>query len=112
MGAARYGELITSIDFQRLEVFGEDYISQYMTQEIRKEAAEMRYRFYITDCLKAITQNTANINGGIVMKVNYSEIANSSESRAPKEPEKTAEEIVDEIISELNAYAGEGEASK
>lgn len=98
MGAVRYGELITSIDLARLDLFGIDYIGQYIGQEIRREHDINRYCYYLTDCLKAIAENTARFNGGTVLKYSYREIVETAHNA---EPQKTAEEVIDQIKNKL-----------
>lgn len=99
MGSVRYGELITSIDLARLELFGTDYIHQFVIQHILYERKELKYRYYLTDCLMAITQNTFNLAGkGTYMTVSYREL---TESEHDTKPQETSEQVIDRIKNKL-----------
>lgn len=84
MGASRYGEILTSLDIQKYEIFGSDYIINVIKQTIRDDA----YRYYITDALSMIAENTAKPYGGNYLKQSYRDMI------TPK-IEEDEEEIVD-----------------
>lgn len=49
---------------QKLDIFGENYISQHIIKTIKAQNVEQSYRIYITDCLHAIAHNTTQIITG------------------------------------------------
>lgn len=65
-------------------------MSQYLKQE-----RDTAYRIYITDAMKLISENTAGLVGGKSMSKRFYEIAYNDETS--KQPEKSAEEIVEEV---------------
>lgn len=61
-----------------------------------KEQIDKAYRIYVTDALKAISENTAKFAGGSYMKIRYAEVIN------PKPEEtRTADEIITNITDKL-----------
>lgn len=58
------------------------------------------YQIYITDALKAIAENTANLAGGKSPQLRYIEVIDDMEN-TDKKPEKTAEEIIDNMKNKL-----------
>lgn len=59
-----------------------------------QELKERQYKIYVTDALKALTENTARFAGGTVFKERWIDLHN----REPQE-EKTAEQIVDDVVT-------------
>lgn len=58
----------------------------------------MAYRFYVTDGLKIIAENTAHLVNGTVFNISYRDIIN------PKPVDtRTSEDIIDDIRSKLKA---------
>ena len=64
-----------------------------------KKQKDRLYQVYITDTLKMIAENTANMAGGRSPSGRWVDTINDMEK--PKEEEKTAEEIIDHIKNKL-----------
>ena len=58
-----------------------------------QQAKDTAYRVYVTDCLKLISENTANISRGQYMKSRYYDIIHTA-----KVDTRTGDEIVEDII--------------
>lgn len=66
MGAVEYLNLIQTIRLDLLELFGSGYVIDHCVSAFSKEKEierryeeEKLYRYYLTDCLRVITENTA-----------------------------------------------------
>lgn len=68
-----------------------------------KDQEEKLFKVYVTDGLKNINEPIANFFGGMVFKKRYYDMTNRKET---EDPEKTAEEIKDRIVSKLAALEG------
>lgn len=62
----------------------------------------MAYRFYITDALKMVAENTARLNGGMSPSKRYYEIV-----VPPAIETRTSEEIIAEIKGKIQKIGGE-----
>lgn len=60
------------------------------------EKREETYRFYLTDALKMIAENTARLGGGTMPTMRYYEVAHP----APVE-KRTADEVISDIRKRL-----------
>ena len=71
---------------------------------MRKQAEDKLFRVYITDGIKAIADNTSALNPkGVSLKLRYVEIVDGIKSDKPeKEPEETAEQIIERISTGIN----------
>ena len=58
-----------------------------------QQAKDTAYRVYVTDCLKLIAENTANISSGQYVKSRYYDIIHPA-----KVDSRTGDEIVEDII--------------
>lgn len=63
-----------------------------------KNALDEAYRIYVTDCLKLISQNTAQYAGGSHYSVRYYDLI-----KKPVVETRTSEEIIDGIKAKLKA---------
>ena len=61
--------------------------------KVNQQAKDTAYRVYVTDCLKLIAENTANISRGQYMKSRYYDIIHPA-----KFDTRTGDEIVEDII--------------
>ena len=61
--------------------------------KVNQKANDTAYQVYVTDCLKLIAENTANISRGQYMKARYYEIIHPA-----KVDTRTGDEIVEDII--------------
>lgn len=79
-------------------MFGRSYVKDFCIASFQREQEEKAYKIYVTDALKAITENTAHalISDGVGMSVRYADIIN------PKPVDnRTEEEIIDHIKNKL-----------
>ena len=61
--------------------------------KVNQQAKDTAYRVYVTDCLRMISESTANFAKGPYMKARYYDII------APKKEDiRTGDEIVEDII--------------
>ena len=68
---------------------------------LKKQMQEKAYRIYVTDALKAITENTAKYAGGSYMKARYYDLEN------PKPAEtRTGEEIISQMKAKIARIGG------
>ena len=67
---------------------------RYAVARFQREQRDMAYRFYIAECLRMITNNTAHPFGGTVMEAKLYEILYGK-----KEDNKTADEIIADVLS-------------
>ena len=61
--------------------------------KVKQQAKDTAYRVYVTDCLKMIAENTANISRGQYMKARYYDIIHPANV-----DNRTGDEIVEDII--------------
>ena len=66
---------------------------RYAVSKVNQQAKDTAYQVYVTDCLKLIAENTANISRGQYMKSRYYDII-----RPAKVDTRTGDEIVEDII--------------
>lgn len=78
-----------------LDLLGNGYVIEHCIAVFQKAEQEKLYRIYTTDCLKLISENTAGFVNGKAMSKRFYEIAYNDETS--KQPEKSAEEIVEEV---------------
>ena len=69
-----------------MRLFGKGYAIQHCVSLFRKEQEEKAYKIYVTECLKAMTENTAKgCDEGMYLKVHFKDIAYECEKApAPK----------------------------
>lgn len=79
-------------------MFGEEYIWQAISQKHSEYQKEHFYRCYITEALRLITENTANISGGKIISVSYRDVIENSNN----EPQRTSEEIINDMKKKIN----------
>lgn len=61
------------------------------------------YEIYVTDALKAITENTAKMYGGSSLKLRYVDLLENSNKQ---EETRTAEDIISNIKNKINKMGG------
>lgn len=66
----------------------------------QKRAEEKMYRMYVTDALKAITENTARRETTTILSKRFVELISETE------PEKTGDEIAEEVIKRAGLTFG------
>lgn len=110
MGADKYLNYIQTIRLDLLELFGSGYVIDHCIsafaneqEKIKRWEEEKQYRYYLTDCLKLITENTAKFAGGSYISNRYEDIIDSKPII-----EKTGDEIASEIIINAGLHVKEG----
>ena len=78
-------------------MFGEEYIWQAISQKHSEYQKEHFYRCYITEALRIISENTANISGGKIISVSYREAIENGNNK----PQRTSEEIIASVKENL-----------
>lgn len=69
---------------------------RYVTARYRRSQRELAYRFYVTDALRSISQNTANFGGGSYIQARFADIIQ------PKpEDDRTSEDVIAHIRGKL-----------
>ena len=67
----------------------------------RRQQEQTALEIYVTDCLKAIAENTAHAFGGSTITRRFADIINP-----PKEEERTAEQIISDFKRKINSLGG------
>lgn len=73
---------------------------------LKKQMREKAYRIYVTDALKAITENTAKYAGGSYIKHRYLDL----EDQKPEET-RTPDEIIGKMKDKIARIGGGGTES-
>ena len=102
LGAEQYGNILISIDIGKVEVFGEEYISQYVLSEAKKQNELGVLKIYVTDALKLIAENTAKFGGGNALAKRYIDIVDLKET----EPQETGEEVKKRLLDKFKKDFG------
>lgn len=89
-----------------LEILGSGYVIEHCIAALDDLAQKKAFEAYVTDCLKALTVNTAGQEEKSYMKSRYSELVNFD--RKPRK-QQSAEEIKSNIFGKLKAMSGGGE---
>lgn len=76
-------------------MFGWGYVKDFCISLFQKEQEDKAVKFYLAECLRVITENTAKISGGSYITAKLSDIVN------PKPVDnRTGEEIAADIIKQ------------
>jgi hypothetical protein len=86
-----------------LDVLGTEYIFQHILQTLEAERKETLYRYYVTDALQVIAENTAR-NGGTRITVRFCDLLKSS----PKD-NRSGKEIAADVIRKAGLVPTEKE---
>lgn len=96
-GAVELGRLITETNFEKLDFFGDDYLTQRVYEEHEKHCKERNYRNYVTKALELIALNTANIAAGerqgFPMPCAFSDLSEPNKGRQTTQNEQSPQEI-------------------
>lgn len=88
-------------------MFGRGYVIDHVLASLRQEAKERRYRAYVTDSLRVITENTArSAVGGTYITKRWIEV----ETHGFQEDERSGDEVAADVIRRIGltfAEAGE-----
>lgn len=102
MGASRYGEILTSLDIGKYEIFGTSYIINTINRELKEDA----YRNYISDALRMIAENTSKPYGGSYPKLSYREVITPVKEETPEKVD--CNEVVSGIWNKLTRRDNNG----
>ena len=75
---------------------GIGYVIEHYIAYFKKEQHEKAYKFYVTDALRLITENTAKANGGRYLQARYVEYVEPI-----KEETRTAEEVITSLKEKM-----------
>ena len=93
-----------------LELFGADYVIDHVLIEIKKLNEEKSYKVYISDALRAIVNNSAQIaveqRFYILLQKRWIEIITPQETPQEIDDPRTCEEIVNDMWKRIK---GKGE---
>jgi hypothetical protein len=95
----------TGINTELIELLGRGYIVEHCIASYNRRTEERMYRIYMTDILNALNTNFAKYFGGSMYKERYADWIDT----APKEKEKSGDEIAAEIIVKWNLKQKETE---
>ena len=105
IGGRTFGDYLINIDLQKVELFGDEYIMQYMLSRYRSESKEKVYKAYVTDTLKVIAENTARYAGGSTIKKRFIDIS-EEEKNEPKKPQESAEKVKSDLLEKMKKDFG------
>ena len=74
---------------------------RYVRTRYEREQRELAYRFYVTNALRIITENTAKMGGGQYMKYRFCDIVTP-----PTEDDRSGDEIAENIKEKLKRIGG------
>ena len=77
---------------------------RYVEARFKKEIRDKTYRFYVTECLKALTSNTARAER-IVFKKSYVDLLHQNRDNNSVD-NKTKEEVIDHIREKITSLTG------
>lgn len=80
-------------DLEKLELFGDDYILDFVFSCINEKNKETIYRIYVTDVLKTIAEATVRLGRGEISLPRYADLIEPKQ----KKQEMSAEEIVEQV---------------
>ena len=80
---------------------GRGYVIEHCAAALKAKSEQLLYRFYVTDALKAIAQNTAAFAGehGVGFRKRFAEIY--EELKNPRKEEQTGEQIIEHMKNRL-----------
>lgn len=93
IGADEYFDAVKTIRLDLLNLLGSGYVVEHCVSAFRIKAREEIWKGYIAEGVKILTENTS-LRGGAHLAKSYRELIDTK-----KEPEKTGDEIVREIIN-------------
>lgn len=81
-----------------MEILGRSYIIQHCVASLKNKGYEKAYKIYVTDALKAITENTAkaSANGGMTLSMRYADLISEE-----KPDERTEEDIINNLKAKM-----------
>lgn len=89
-------------------MLGRHYIIEHCITYCREKYQGDAYRFYITDSLRAIANNTSHLReGGMEIKLRFCELVEETEADDEK-PQVTGEQVVNHYKEKLRRYEKKG----
>ena len=86
-------------------MFGRGYVIEHCVSWLKKDSEEKAYRAYITDALKAITDNTGRaVKNGVGMKSRFADMVASTQQTESDEID--AEEKANEVKERMKKILG------
>lgn len=88
---------------------------RYVVARLEQESRDQAYRIFVTEALKAITENTAHyvgmsglVKAGMTLTKSYQDILNPDQRtrEAKKEETRSGEEIISDIKNKLKKMGG------
>jgi hypothetical protein len=108
MGADEYFECIRDINPITLSFMERSYVIDFCIAALKKKREELLYRVYITDCLKAIAENTAHyvgttglVKAGMTMQSRYADLVLDKQNTKGKAPQKEKTQTADEVVETI-----------
>lgn len=92
-----------NISLQHLELFGKGYVIEHCIAFFKRQIKEQNYQIYVTDALRAIVNNTAEMFGGISMRMRYADLVEDISKGPATEETRTPEQIINHIKDKLKA---------
>lgn len=85
-----------------LDLLGDDYVIERLKTAVYEHDYRKHYEFYVTNALKAITQNTSS-KEKVTMLHAYSELFEEAEPEAPKQ---SAKEVKEKVLKRIRKLGG------
>ena len=99
LGGFRYRSLISSIRLDLLEVLGDGYISQHVSQSYRDYIEQTSYKAYMSNMVK----NIASMISGQAIETKWTDILDEMDGyTTPETQTETEQEIKSRLLSKLN----------
>lgn len=112
MGSECYLKCIENINLELLDLFGIDYLIDHVLIEIKKRNKDKVYKIYISDALRAIANNTAQIalkkQSYILLEKRWIDIIDykNKTNEQPEDDPRSCDEIVSDMWKRIR---GKGE---
>lgn len=116
IGPGKYLTISSGIRLDLLDLIGSGYVLEYVSAFYLEQQDELRYRQYVTEALRLLTENTTHFVIPGYGAVDYGNYLRSPwfepEARtrsAPQEDTRTADEIALEVITKAGLRLKSGE---
>lgn len=90
-------------------MLGKHYITEHCITYCKEKAESDVFRFYITDALRAITNNTSHLHeGGMEIPSRYSDLVAAVDDANEEKPQVTGEQVINHYKEKLRRYEKKG----
>lgn len=89
-------ESLESLNYNLLDILGIGYVIDHYISYFNNRQRELAYKYYVSDSLRLITENTAKMSQGSYLKIRYADLI---EPR--KEETRTANEVINDLKDKL-----------